>query len=256
MTDSPERPSGVLAVPQVASLEAFGETSLNGRAWKPEEEAYLREHYRDGLTKGIAAHLKVTVARVQAKAGKLGLEKSTEYLQDPANRCRLLRGHSFGREFQFRKGQVPANKGLRRPGYAPGRMKESQFRKGQKSMNYLPIGTVAPDSYGYLRIKVRDPLPGEATGAGNSKSWPQYHRYLWEQAHGPIPPKHLVVFKDRDKAHCVIGNLELISMAENARRNRMWSTLPRELAEVIQLKGALKRQIRRLDGKEQDQRSA
>ena len=40
------------------------------------------------------------------------------------------------------------------------------------------------------------------------------------------------------------GALEI--MAQNARRNSMWATLPRELAETIQLAGALKNKLRRL----------
>jgi hypothetical protein len=157
----------------------------------------------------------------------------------------------------FPKGHVPANKGVRRPGWFAGRMRETQFRKGQRSgiaaKNWKPIGTILPDGEGYLRIKVREAVCGkEATGFGNSKVWPMYNRYVWEQHHGPIPPQHLVVFKDRDRANCSIENLELISMAENARRNSMWTNLPRALALTIQLNGALKRRLRRLNGKEQD----
>ncbi len=136
-------------------------------------------------------------------------------------------------------------------------MRETQFQKGARSgvaaENWVPIGTIQPDSEGYLRIKIRDAVHGkEATGYGNTKVWPMYNRYVWEQHKGPIPPKHLVVFRDRDRANCSIDNLELISMAENARRNRMWNKFPRELAAVIQLNGALKSQIRRLNGEEQD----
>jgi hypothetical protein len=76
---------------------------------------------------------------------------------------------------------------------------------------------------------------------------------VWEQHNGPIPPKHIVAFKDRNRANCAIENLELMSMADNARRNAMWNRLPPELVQVIMLTGALKRQIkRRQRGTEQD----
>jgi len=78
--------------------------------------------------------------------------------------------------------------------------------------------------------------------------WPLYGRWVWEQLKGPIPPKHLVMFKDGNRSNCAIENLELLSMANNARRNSMWATLPREVAEVIQLNGALKRKLRRIHG--------
>jgi hypothetical protein len=140
-------------------------------------------------------------------------------------------------------------------------MRETQFKKGQRSgvaeRNWKPIGTILPDTEGYLRIKLREAVHGkEATGFGNTKVWPLYHRHVWEQYHGPIPPKHIVTFKDRNRANCAIGNLELMSMADNARRNAMWNRYPRELQLAIMANGALKRKLRRINGKEQNQRSA
>ncbi len=70
------------------------------------------------------------------------------------------------------------------------------------------------------------------------------HHQVWREHKGPIPPKHIVIFKDGDRTHCEIDNLQLISMADNARRNSIWAKLPRELAEAIQLAGVLKRKIR------------
>lgn len=229
--------------------------------WTSSEETYLRTHYPNHSTGAIARRLNRTLRMVFLKARQLGLKKTVAYIQDPKNRCRLFKGHTFGRAFQFRKGCVPANKGMRRPGWFAGRMRETQFRKGERSgmaaKNWVPIGTVSPDPDGYLRIKVREAAHGkEPTGFGNVRVWPLYNRWLWEQEHGPIPPKHIVAFKDGDRAHCVIENLELISMADNARRNAMWNRLPQQLVEVIVLQGALKRRIGRLsgNGKKQDRR--
>ncbi len=240
-----------MACPSAAPLRS---TSIPHQRWTADEEAYLREHYQDGSTAAIAAHLRRPVPKIYAKAGKLGLAKSVEYLRSS---CRLRLGHSLGRATQFSKGHVPANKGLRRPGYGPGRMKETQFRKGQRTgmaaKNWRPVGTILPGSDGYLRIKVREAKHGkEPTGFGNTKVWPLYQRYVWEQHNGPIPSRHLVVFKDGNKQNCAIENLECISMAENARRNAMWNNYPREMAEAIQMNGVLKRKLRRLNGEKQN----
>lgn len=233
---------------------------MNRKVWTPAEEAYLWEHYANGLTRAIAAHLGRTVGKVYAKAKKLGLAKTAEYLSDPKNNCHLFPGTTTGASHRFVKGLVPPNKGVKHPvGWGPGRMKETQFRKGQLSgkaaQNWRPIGTILADPEGYLRIKVREAAHGkEPTGFGNTKVWPMYSRWLWEQQKGAIPPKHIVAFKDGNRTNCVIGNLELLSKADNARRNNMWARLPRELAEVIQLNGVLKRRIRREQhGKEQNQ---
>lgn len=232
---------------------------MRRRFWSDAEVARLRNLFPTRPTKEVARMLNRTVCAVNGTAHKYGIAKSQEFL-DSGESGRLRKGHHDGRgsRFRFQKGIVPFNKGLRRPRWHTGRMRETQFKKGERSgmaaRNYRPIGTIMPDTQGFLHIKVQD---HEGRMGWHPEVWPMYNRYLWEQHHGPIPPKHLVVFKDGNRAHCVIENLELISMAENARRNRMWNILPRELAEVIQLQGVLKRKIGRLrDGKEQNQRPA
>jgi hypothetical protein len=231
---------------------------MNGKPWSETDLATLREMYPTRSTREIANELRRSVCSVYGMANNLGLEKTPEYLQ---RECRLQKGHTLGRATQFRKGDAPANKGLKRPGWHVGRMKETQFKKGQRSgkaaMNWKPIGTILADDEGYLRIKVREAVYGkEATGFGNTRVWPMLSRYIWEQHKGPIPPKHLVIFKDGNRENCVFDNLDLISMADNCRRNSMWARLPRELAVAIQLNGALKNKIRRLSGQEQNERSS
>ncbi len=233
---------------------ARSKEKLPRRFWSGEERARLVKLYADRPTIKVANLLDRSLAATYGMAQKLGVEKTGEYLHSEES-SRLRKGSTIGAAFRFPKGHVPANKGLRRPGYAVGRMKETQFQKGCRTgiaaRNWRPIGTIMPDDEGYLHIKVREAQHGkEATGFGNTKVWPMYNRYLWEQNKGTIPPKHLVAFKDGDRSHCVIENLELISMADNARRNRMWNKYPRELAEAIQLAGVLKRKIRSVQNAE------
>lgn len=45
------------------------------------------------------------------------------------------------------------------------------------------------------------------------------HRWLWEQAYGPIPEGHCVQFKDGDTLNCVLANLYLISRKKQVRKN-------------------------------------
>lgn len=45
-------------------------------------------------------------------------------------------------------------------------------------------------------------------------TWRLYHHYLWEQAHGPIPPGHMVTFLDGNTQNTDLNNLALISRTE------------------------------------------
>ena len=160
----------------------------------------------------------------------------------------------------FGPGHTPANKGLRRPGWSPGRMRETQFKAGQRTgkaaENWRPLGTVLADSKGFLRIKVREGCKGEAYGFGNTKIWPLLGRYTWEKERGPIPPGHKVVFKDGDRANCAPENLELISNAEMMRRNSIHTQYPKDVVKTIMLLGVVKRKLREKRAQEHDDGSA
>lgn len=220
--------------------------SQRKRVWTAKERQTIRRLYPDTETKSIAEQLGRTVSQVYQCAAKMGLHKSPEYLLSPAA-CRLRRGDNVGAQFRYPKGHVPANKGLRRPGWAPGRMSETQFRRGALSgkaaENWMPIGTIRQDTDGYLRIKVREHLPGEHSGFGNTKVWPLLHRHNWEKEKGPIPAGYAVVFKTRDRSNCAVENLELISRGELMRRNTIHN-YPPELKSTIMYLGALKRKVR------------
>lgn len=67
-------------------------------------------------------------------------------------------------------------------------------------------------------------------------------RYIWEQSNGPIPPAHNIIFKDRNTLNCNLDNLELVSNSELMIRNSALRFGP-EIFSIIQLRGALNRQI-------------
>lgn len=219
------------------------------RFWTQKELDTVRRLYPHRRTVEIAKLLKRPLSSVYQAAANLDVHKTKAFLESPEAGI-FIKGHQRGKATQFGKGHVPANKGLRRPGYGPGRMKETQFKKGQLSgrakLNFKPIGTILTDTEGYQRIKVRHAVHGkEPTGFGNVKVWPLLNRYVWEQAKGPIPPKHTICFKDGDRSNCKLENLELVSRADLAKRNNMWRSkkLPLELRQAIALKGAIKRKI-------------
>lgn len=219
------------------------------QVWRPEEIETLRRLYADLPTQQIAELLGRTAHKVYAKANTLGLAKSEAYLASPAA-CRLRRGDNIGQRFQ--KGHVPWTKGLRRPGYAPGRMKETQFKKGELSgrnlKRYKPLGALRIRPDGYLERKVTH------DGRG-SQRWKAVHQLVWIEAHGQIPDGHVIAFKPGLRTNVLeeitLDRLELTTLQELMRRNSIHN-LPPELKETVQLLGRVRRVINRRTREKQD----
>ena len=66
---------------------------------------------------------------------------------------------------------------------------------------------------------------------------------MWEQAHGPIPAKHIVRFIDGNTMNLDLTNLECIPMRENAKRNTI-HRFPDDLKKLIRLKAKLNKTIK------------
>ncbi len=234
----------------------MGRPKLKRRFWTAEDLDQVRQWYPVEDTEAIAQRLGRTVLAVYDAAGKLRITKTAEYIA-AKNRIEAELLEISGAMYRFRPGQVPVNKGVRQPGWGPGRMKETQFKKGNLSgfaaATIRPIGTILADNEGFYRIKVREREPDNPRHVGWSRDiWPQLSHLVWEQHHGHIPPSHNIIFKDRDRSNCTIENLECVSRADMARRNAMWGRYPQPLALAIQMNGALKRRLRRLANAEQN----
>lgn len=218
------------------------------RRWTADEDAALRACYADTLSEDIARRFGRRLSSVHNRAGKLGLHKSAAFVADAA-RDRIRREGHGARAHQFKKGIVPANKGTRRPGWGPGRMKETQFKKGQSGHNWRPVGaTRLCDGYVYRKTSdIRCVLW--------TRNWRLEHFLVWEAANGPVPRGYALAFKDRDRLNTTLENLELITRAENMRRNTIHH-LPQPLKRTIRMLASLNRTIRRRKREEQDRRLA
>lgn len=232
---------------QQGDLRGVRHGGIRRRFWTPVEDAALRLVYPWWPTARLAHPFGRTIWSVNHRAEVLGLHKSAAYRASPEAQW-LRRNADIGAPFRFQKGHVPANKGVRRPGWSAGRMRETQFKKGERrgaaAINWRPIGTLATDPEGYQRIKIREARPGEAYGFGNVGVWPLLQRHVWRTAHGAIPPGHVIVFKDGNRANCILENLDCIARRALMARNTVHN-LPKPLAQTIQLLGALNRQVRR-----------
>lgn len=200
--------------------------------WLWWENSDLRELYPVCSLTELAHLFDRSEKAVAARAKVMGLRK-------PTNGC-------------FPKGHVPANKGTRRPGWHAGRMRETQFRKGQQPHNTLPLwsfrwvncgsGNGRGDGVAYMMLKTGKPGPKPYGG------WEWVHKLVWEQAHGPIPAGHRIWWKDGDHSNNSLSNLELVADRDHMARTTVHN-LPAPLPELIQLAGALKRKIRNREEK-------
>lgn len=223
------------------------------RLWSAADDAVLRRLYPNTPTAVLARRLRRSLTATYGRAELLGVKKSAAYLAGP-HAYRLRRGDNVGAAYRFTPGHVPANKGLRRPGWFRGRMRETQFKRGVRHGAavdlYKPIGTERTSKDGYLERKVNDSLPLQ-------RRWRAVHLVLWESEHGPVPKGHAIAFKNGDKTDIRLENLECISRRELMARNTVHN-LPKPVAQVVQLLGALHRQIHRREkhGEEPHRRSA
>lgn len=213
------------------------------RTWTDAETATLRGLYPDQPTRTIAAMLGIDLALVYSKASRLGLRKSAQFLASDKS-GRIFKGGTLGQLTQFVPGQKPWNAGTHY--VAGGRSADTRFKPGQMSgaasRNWVPVGTYRVNPYGVLEQKVTD------LGRG-PRDWEAVARLVWQATNGPIPAGHVVVFKPGRKTtvleHITTDAVECITRRALMQRNTIWRKNP-ELARLYQLKGAITRQVNRI----------
>lgn len=115
------------------------------------------------------------------------------------------RGLKNGNNGCFPPGHVPHNKGMKgiRVSIA------TEFKKGNRPANYMPVGSERINGDGYIDVKVSDP-----------NKWTAKHRIIYEQIHGPIPKGSIIIFADGNKLNIEPDNLLLVTRGELAVMNR------------------------------------
>jgi hypothetical protein len=107
-----------------------------------------------------------------------------------------FKNHMQGYQTRFNKGQKAWNKGMK--GIQTGG-EEGWFKKGNLPPTHKPVGSESVED-GTILIKIAEP-----------NVWVKKHRYIWEQANGPIPEGMVVRFLDGNKMNVTLDNLLLVS---------------------------------------------
>lgn len=201
------------------------------RAWKKENDQYLKENFSLLSHKEIAEKLGVSVGTVRNKCYQANLkrcekrdwtEEETEYLK---SKYRLhgdveiakLLTKKFGRNFTKKMVDAKMRRDkLKRSVEEVGRIIEKHLLKiqGLNNKAEVEVGTILvyyeKSKNRYTKwIKLKK---GEKPVA--------FHRHVWEMANGEIPKGSFITFKDTDPLNCELENLELKTMSEIIARNR------------------------------------
>jgi hypothetical protein len=197
---------------------------MYGRSFTKREDDFLRANYLTIPAKRMSMMLGRREGTARQRMKLLGIVVPAEILD---------RFKQLGR---LQKGNVPFNKGRKWKDYmSKGSIKncrKTTFKKGTVPPNHKPVGSERVEKDGYVYIKVREGIGG----------FTLKHRHIYEQHYGPIPKGYNVEFKDRDRANFSLENLVLRTRSENMKLNT-YHNYPKEIANAIQLMGALQRQI-------------
>lgn len=199
--------------------------SLGVRVWSPDKREQLIALYPDHTNLEIASILGSTESAVAGMAFKLNLKKSVKFLFDHSSK-------GF-----FPKGHQPMNKGRKQTEYMSDtqieKTKATRFRKGNIPGNHKPVGYERINRDGYIEAKIAEP-----------NKFQQKHRLVWIEHNGNIPSGYNIQFKDGNRQNVSIENLYMISRSEQMKKeNSLHARYPEDVQKLIQLKGALNRQI-------------
>jgi len=134
---------------------------------------------------------------------KFGLELKQSQIKSFLSNHGVRTGH----DTRFKPGQQSHNKGKR--GYYAAGAEKGWFKSGQMPQTYRPVGSERVNVDGYVEVKIADP-----------KTWRAKHVVIWEQAHGPVPKGHVVIFGDGNRLNSQLANLILVSRSQLAMLNK------------------------------------
>ena len=189
----------------------------NGKKqWTSEEYWKYQTLYPQGMYEYIRDNSWGVSSREMAE--RVNEKFGTSWTPTGMKQFRQRHGIKSGCTGWYQKQHTPGNKGKKLEEYVTDperladirrRMAPTQFRKGERPANELPVGSIVVNCYGYkLRKKQME--------GGLWDRWEFLHRAVWKEHNGPIPDGMVVSFRDSNPLNCDISNLMLITKGESA----------------------------------------
>lgn len=167
---------------------------------------------------------------VYQKARSFGLSRPRQVYTECGKNVAQLEQSKLHR---YQKGCIPANKGKKMDPDTYTKCAGTMFKKGNMPANHRDVGSERINKDGYIEVKVAEP-----------NKWKAKHRVIWEEANGPVEKGYNVQFKDGNPKNITLENLYLISRAQQLKeQNSLMARYPKEVRDVIHLRGAIKRQM-------------
>ena len=199
----------------------------------------LKRDFPTTLSADLAKRYGCSIHTIHGVQNRFRLKKDKEFIRQ-ISKQNFTDNHP-ARKFWIKKGNVPVNKGKRQSEYmtaeAIERTKATRFKKGQIPATAAPVGFERLTKDGYILIKVPE-----------HRKLVLKHRYVWEKTHGKIPKGCNIQFKDKNPLNCTIDNLYMISRSNQLKEeNSFYALYPEDIRKLIHLKGALSRQINKIE---------
>ena len=177
------------------------------RSFSALEIKWLRANFHTAPRREVAA-------RFAARFGRL---LKTAQLDNIGVRLNLRGAPNTGR---FQPGNVPPNAGKK--GWYPPGAEKGWFGPGHVPANKKPLYAqrwkVRSGSRRETLLEINVPETNPYTGHANR--WVRKAVWVWRQAHGDVPPGHVVVQLDGDPANCALENLDCLPRAVLCHLNR------------------------------------
>lgn len=188
------------------------------KRWTKEEYWKYQKRYPQGMYEFVRDNSWGVSSKEMAEM--VNEKFGTSFTQTMMKQFRQRHGIKSGVTGWYQKGHPPGTKGktleeiCKHDPEKLARVRATQFKKGERPMNELQVGSIVVNSKGY-KIRKRS-MEGTLW-----ERWEFLHRAVWEEHNGPVPEGMAVTFKDSNKMNCDINNLMLVTQGENAALTRL-----------------------------------